>query len=539
MASGRYAKDQELPGVPHNFSIPESEVSGYMKGPYKKESEMYPFVFECLQHYLDAPRTGNSPGVKVWQTDSGTKSGFTNRKPDFTITIDGVPAPDPTSVIAPWEIKLTVPTQADFGQLYDYLKEVTKKQLRRRLFVGVIQSVPCTYVVTLERHRHHGWDYRVSRPMKLGEVLAHLCHSVIPSPDHRPPFPLFSFDLGIMQRRLGNPAFCAVAEFTVPHDFEKGEFEKNRWTGEEPTNGKWKGRDTMVVKRTLPAGQDQQERPVKCEIQILRRILSLGGHRNLPEIVFNSLDYQEFGILPCGAVVKPGDSRFEWRGILKDVLSALEWLHSNNIVHRDVRWDNIVYDIDHAVLIDLGAAIYIAEDSDDTGADLTRYPGVDTGLDNFSEGSGDTCTDRDRPADSIHFPHTPGAPSAIPSALIGGSRAYFYSGGCICCPRRLIGQLETPYIPHPADDCHAFVQLVNMLLWPRFWEGLRSDRVADASSDVAVKLERFWGEMERSSLWRRYVRAAEETNYKVLGEMGELCVYLGSKVYKDARVMEG
>lgn len=72
-------------------------------------------------------------------------------------------------------------------------------------------------------------------------------------------------------------------------------------------------------------------------------------------ILSHTLDFQEFGILPRGIGIHASDSNTNWVKVLFDVLDTLKWLYSHHITHRDVRLDNIVWNVDHAVLIDLGS----------------------------------------------------------------------------------------------------------------------------------------------------------------------------------------
>lgn len=99
--------------------------------------------------------------------------------------------------------------------------------------------------------------------------------------------------------------------------------------------------------------------------------------------------------------------------ILRDILTALQWLHNKNIIHRD----NIVVVEGRGVLIDFGAAI-------------------------------------------IH----------------NGS-LHDFEGGVVCAPSHVIDQFDCQYLPSPVDDCLAWVLLLNALLAPTRWAGLRSDEM--------------------------------------------------------------
>lgn len=493
-----------LPPLPTEFQISDAEIKSFFPGPYNNEPDLYPSVLRCLRNYLDSPRSEMVAGAKAWATHS-IKSGFRGRRPDFTITIDGVASADPSSVIAPFEVKHGNAMDKDFGQLYGYMKQVTQKQPRRRVFVGILYSPAGTFVLTVTRNKQD-WAYDLSPKVTLAEAIGHLKYIVIPGEGYSPGFPIFSLDLGNVLTRLGNPAFCAVATFQPPGRFEDPP-SGTRWVDSSALSDANRTEQVFVVKRTMVSnGPKQPARPVRGEIKILRQIHQLReiykdsenakerSYRYLPQLIFHSLDFQELGILPYGAAIDPGNSIFKWSRILTDVLSALEWLHTHGIVHRDVRWDNVIYHEDRAILIDLGAAVFL-----------------DSGID-----------DDDDDSESVIQPtETSGTEDDMPS-----TGWQFYAGGLICCPERVIGNFLDLYTPQPADDCRSFVQMTNTLLWPKFWEGLRSEQVKDKDSRLSVGLVKFWEDLRRSRIWGRYVKAADEASYTVLAEIVELCVYL-------------
>lgn len=237
------------------------------------------------------------------------------------------------------------------------------------------------------------------------------------------------------------------------------------------------------------------QRAVKDEIEIFIRIEELRGmvttatgSKFIPDLLFYSLDFQEFGILPVGTPLHPEQQRGDWPIILSNVLSALEWIHSHHNIHRDVRWCNIVYYVDHAVLVDFGESVDMEPN---LLCDLSEPDAAET---------------RRR------------------------LRRKVYSGGLISCPLRLLGHIRNTYTPQPVDDLHAFVLLGNMLIWPKLWTGINPKDVLDKNSSLTKKLKRFWKEMSTSRFWMPYVAAAVDRHYLTLQRMGgELCLFLGSR----------
>ncbi|KAA8910171.1 hypothetical protein FN846DRAFT_888565 [Sphaerosporella brunnea] len=201
---------------------------------------------------------------------------------------------------------------------------------------------------------------------------------------------------------------------------------------------------------------------VSDEINMLLKIDKLGAPTTLPIILNHTADFKELGTIPVG---KPGSHDLKSsavRQVLHDVLDALVWLHSHNIVHRDVRWDNIV-GVENAgrpikgILIDLGEAVDISD----------------------------------------------------------RRRAHYFRGGYTCCPLRLMqGTVETegPYHPVPAYDYAAWLLLVNSLMYPKPWmTALRaSGKVLCKNSTEQRKMIRFWEELMVIDGWDRFYRAAVE-----------------------------
>jgi len=129
----------------------------------------------------------------------------------------------------------------------------------------------------------------------------------------------------------------------------------------------------MVVKRALKTPGDSQdlasagsdidpeEQPhnttaVSDEIKILAHIHSLGGHDSFPHLLYHTAVYRELTTSPVGHPVSSKSKVSDVKAVLFDVLDALIWLHANDIIHRDVRWENIViiHTSDPTVTLSLG-----------------------------------------------------------------------------------------------------------------------------------------------------------------------------------------
>lgn len=440
---------------------------------FAKEPAMYEPSFECLTEYFTIAARDKHPGCVLWDTHA--RRNLDGHSPDLTMSIANTKRPDATAAIAVWELKPDPLDDDGRGQVYDYLKIMSKKQPDRLHFIGVLSNLKDNIVITLIRERtgpflgskNWRWRCRSFKPMRLAYAIAYLRDIIVNHSQYLPSVPNFSSELGIIDQRLGSTTFSVIAAFLVPRCFREKRFSRNRWMNPKSLNDQ--SLDVFVVKRIVPARPGRPARSVKREIKILLRIDEAGGHQNLPQIVYHTNNFEELAITPYGYSLKPGDALMDWRKILEGVLSAIKWLHSKKIIHRDVRWDNIIWHNDHAVLIDLGASVYVPDNEATT----------------------------------------------------------IYDGGNICCPPGIIGKFNQVYLPSRADDCYAFFLLVNTLNWPERWKDIRTEQVADQYSEVATKLTAFWEQMKVSKVWSRYVVAAEYARYDVLEELLDCCVYFG------------
>lgn len=467
-------QDLEYPALPARQQIHHDAISDLQETDFTDEKLMYTPVHAVLKRHLAMSSTTilqtgavDHPGFAVFDTHS--RKNLSGRSPDMTFSIAGARDTDVTAMIGVFELKDKELDDHAHGQVYDYLKLIKHKQLQRTHFVGVVSNVRQNIVMTLTREdSDNRFRCRTYKSMTLSYVISYLHQLILNNREYLPPLPAFSIGLGTMDRRLGNPVYSVVAVFPVPRVYRNRGFTKDKWMNPKTINVE----GLMVVKRSVPATHGYEERKVQEEIELLRQIDSFGGHRNLPQILYNCLDMEELAITPFGAALQPGTAPMaEWSTALTGVLKALKWLHKRNIIHRDVRWDNVIWAGDRSILIDFGASVYL--------------PGRDKSV---SE----------------------------------------YKGGNICCPPRLIGKFNQKYTPLPADDCHAFVLLVSTLLFPKHWTNVRSVDVRRGNSVVATKLTSFWTSMGRSAVWGKYVKAARGTNYKHLKEMLGICVYYGS-----------
>ncbi|KAA8894702.1 hypothetical protein FN846DRAFT_912596 [Sphaerosporella brunnea] len=378
---------------------------------------------------------------------------------EISITTAGVNVAHPLYVRTVLELKEGEIGIKDKRQLVEKLCQLAEPQYWRLLFTGLLLNTATkeAYVLQLRRSKSMSQIFSVQQytPISFEQAVTYIRDVVTISDAERPCTPPFSPVLGKIQRQLGMTPRSVIAEFVMPEPSAAvGWIEGVQIVPEED--------DTVCVKRAYCA--DHTLYPIRaCEddITILKKIHDLGGHDSLVRILFHDDDMLEYGMLPCGVPADPDDLN-GWptraRCVLNDVWSALMWLHKHDILHRDIRWDNIVLYGTRAVIVDYGG-------------------GIDLG-----ELAGD-ATD--------------------------------YVGGFICCPPRLLGDLQRPYYPKRGDDYHAYVLLVNTLMMPQTVTGVKSGNVASATR----MLQEMWRRLRENELWRRYILAAEQEDTATLARL--------------------
>lgn len=397
-----------------------------------REDETYPHIIRLLSNALNCRQ-------KIASVFDTSKIPYLNGyKPDLTIALPGMLEPDSGSVCVIVEIKLGAMksprapgdnkpfgSSSDFGQLNDYLLAVQFAQPGRRTCVGLLSDINHNYVVTLGVGES-GPQVTHYAAESIWGVLAYFHDTALNDRSYMPPDLGFSHSLGNMRRRLGNPRHCIVGEFPVP----------------DGTPG-----TVMAVKRVL----------VKTRETYFLELFKADAdcHPCIPTIVHN-VDDIEYGITPVGTPLHPSMSlnARQTRQILGDVISAVQWLHSRHIVHRDIRCENIVINNTRGVLIDFDCAYH------------------------------------------LHW--------SIPTV---------YRGGYICIPPTHLAEVikrgsELPYVPSFADDCFAVVLLAYMLLFPHRFADFRASKITEQGSIEGLEMATFWKELTGSRLWKGYIGLA-------------------------------
>ncbi|KAA8902290.1 hypothetical protein FN846DRAFT_891524 [Sphaerosporella brunnea] len=442
--------DQPLPISPVTGSTPE--MRPILENPRITENQMYSPVTAFLSGLL--------PDHTV--SDTHLNAYLSDRAPDITISLKGINQIHKQYVITFVEIKR--PTAAldrsAKGQALDQAYKLAECQPWRRTITMLVSNIKSNVFITLERNEKK-LELKTYSSVNFETAMQYL-KRVVNDPESQPQFPPFSTQLGAVDKILGNTKLSAVAQFTV----------KGVPAGTSPVAeaaSTLKNPTAIAVKHCTA---DLAVNMIKNEIRTLRLLQTMGGHDRLPKILFHTPDELGYAMLPVAQPVDTvllNNNGFMARTVTSDVLSAMTWLHERGIVHRDIRWDNIMMHSEHGLLVDFGAAVF------------------------------------------------------LPTPPVS------YQGGFACCPPRVLPVIDRPYTPSRADDYHAYVLLFNAVLHPRSMKSFLSRMVDSPHSNESKCLQHLWAQLTKSDTWGRYVAAAAREDLDVLRKLPEALVVLDKR----------
>lgn len=419
---------------------------------YQSEKDMYRPFISVVGPILNSARTVNTLGAQVIDTHNRQFLGVYS--PDITVAIGGLQHPDSASVYMVIELKHTNVTLEGkgLGQAYDYSLAIRAAQGHRRFHVVMLSNFIDTHFVMLDTKDSSTRHFIATN---LAHAISYIKHRVLSSTEFSPNVPAYSLGLGDMVRRLGTSKHSVVSEFDAP-DGMAGTLSR-LFIGEQLGT-------TMAVKRS---SKKSKAGDIAHEIYILTKIKMCSGASTIARLVHTSPQNDELGVMPVGERVNslelPEHTAIT---ILTDVLSAIVWLHSKNILHRDIRIDNVVLHDGHARLIDFGAA--------------------------------------------IELPAQPDTP---------------YWGGYLCCPQELIGDFNRPYTPAKKHDLLAYVMMAALMAFPHSLKSMSSKHVSQHTPE-SYRLIRYWARLRTSCVWRPFVTAAETVQYAGLETIGDVFAIL-------------
>ncbi|KAF8415680.1 hypothetical protein BGX38DRAFT_1245353 [Terfezia claveryi] len=416
-------------------------------------------------------------------------------------------------------------TYDNFGQILDYLTILADAQEGRKVFLGLLTNLKDAYLLKLSTGILKGRSRRTSargahtsklvqyRKVPIQAGLKHL-YMELTSAEANPPAPSFSDQAGTLVRVLQRSSRSVVAIFCR--------------------------KEIRVVVKTAP--MPLWIPGIVNEINLLRSLQGLDKPLSIPTLVYDTLPPDttiaraaEFGIQPVGQPISLDlfqDSESFLR-CLEDLLVALQWVHSNGIVHRDVRGDNfIVFVHNHyasppvepdgkvqgrtnqcwrGVLIDFDRAVELGKECHYEGGyiccpiELLR---ASSSSGNLEGRSATAAPNDDSDGDESMVWHDLDNDTDLDGSIEGSN-------------------LETSplsqifYVPKESHDYLGFVLLVNTLIFPFTLQGYSYNRVETPNSMEQKRLLRLWAALDENAPWRQMIAAAErvETDMIIWREM--------------------
>jgi hypothetical protein len=446
-----------------------SEFSKIPANLWKEEKDMYPDIRNAMQSSLYYTKTG------IFVVDTHKSRDF---PPDISISDyedDRVP-------YCLWYfIELKMPSNAlltaeNCGQVLDYFHKAHAKQPHRRDFIAILSNFVSAWVFSI---RYDGRDATVTKRSAptLADAIIHAdvqsrqqYTTKIPSLDKRLSSEFTVLAVGRLHflLQVPVPVFGSAKTTPTPAKLPPTSNVQTRHQSKGSANeSAWRSPCRHRGKKSFALKIVNRETTVAKEIKILRKIRD-AECIHLPELVWEPGTSKELGIVPIGDPIDFRQVASVSRKIVKGLMDGLQWLHTQGIIHRDIRPSNLVLDhMNNVVIIDYETAV----ECDGTLVE--------------------------------------------------------YLGGLICWPKQLIRGKLTTYEPKPADDLFASILVVLHLLFPSRFDAFRASsikppRAGEKPTSETKQLLDLWDNIEQSTIWKPFVVAAEDKNYQKLKEMGDV-----------------
>ena len=302
-----------------------------------------------------------------------------------------------------FELKHPTVTPHNFescGQIVDYFYAVRDKQPHRSLFVAILSnfSVTWVYVAAFSQDGPKIKEY----PCKsLTDAV--LYAEMTSQSQLQKSIPRLDSKLESKYDVLAVGNHCFLLSVVKPPSTVP-----TRTSTRNQATNPWKNPSRHLdAKGRFVMKMSHDGSSLKHEIQILTQIRD-AECLHLPELVWASNDYKELGIMPLGVPIRPPESPIISRKIIQGMIEGLRYLHSQRIVHRDIRVSNLI--LQHS-RNDINVVIIDYETAHELQLEKVEY-----------------------------------------------------SGGYLCWPHRLLEAKTVLYVPEVADDLYASILVVlNML----------------------------------------------------------------------------
>ena len=336
---------------------------------------------------------------------------------------------------------------------------------------------------------------------------------LVESSGHNPPKQPFSDHVGKLLEVLGAPRRAALGIFPSPPAYKAVKQTVPRG-------------ELMAVKVALQPGDQGHD----TEARILKSFaMNDAMPFSVPLLVHDSPGYGEIGVMPVGQpfCMRRLHTQEDTRRCLKDVLSALSWIHSRGIVHRDVRLDNVILVPPHS--LPAGGTTYRAPFSDRPRAVLIDFDRA-TELDKETRFQGGYVCCPPRLLDSI-AEALDAQPPALDLLTIADDltpSAALFRDARLREEKEKYSLGSRAYQPQKSDDFLSFVLMVLTLLVPHCFETFDYSKVEMAKNEEFKRLRALWRELRSSGIWGPVVKAAEGEDVLELEKFfGGICIVVG------------
>lgn len=184
--------DRDLPLMQNLIS--NEVVDDLARTTYAKEPAMYKRVQKCLHEQLETAMTDSHPGSQV--CDTHHRDLILGFKPDISIVTKSCTTATASGLIAVVELKPGKLTKDAFGQLYDYLNGIQKRQPTGLLIVGLLSNLPENQFVVLENSSGRRTRCLHYKSLSIQIALTYLRDVIIPNSMCHPPASVFVPALG-------------------------------------------------------------------------------------------------------------------------------------------------------------------------------------------------------------------------------------------------------------------------------------------------------------------------------------------------------
>jgi Protein kinase domain len=428
-----------------------TEFAAIMTNAWTEEADMYPDVINALKSSL-------------YSSPSAINVVDTSKLRDFPADVSIADYPDerlPYCVRYFIEFKwldrnLICPENC--GQMVDYFNILHGRQPDRSAFVAILSNFGTAWVFEAEYRGESVTIYRKMAPT-LADAVVHVDQK---SRQQYQPVP------SINELFSSNYSFIDISKNHIllsvpcPSSGSIGMQTKSRRLAKEkgwrhPIRFK-RGDNRFVLKMA------RGHLDVSNEIRILRKI---GDSKceHLPELVWSPAEDKELGIVPVGEAINFQQHANIARRVVDGMVDGLQYLHSQGIIHRDIRPSNLIMHHADVVIVDFETSV-----------------------------------------------------------LIDRKTKVTYEGGRICWPKRLLESNMEYYVPEPTDDLLACILVVLHLLFPSRFDKFDVGSISIRASPTLEtrQLIQLWKDIEDSKIWGPFVNAAKKVKYDELKGMADV-----------------